>query len=59
MRVKIMTNVAGTPSYHSGQVVDVGDGIGEMPMRVAKAWLAEGLAAPVRDEPVETTGGKK
>lgn len=43
MTVKMLTNIAGTPTYYSGQVVDLED-------RIAVVWVKEGLAAPVREE---------
>jgi hypothetical protein len=47
MRVKMLTNIAGTPSYHSGDIVELED-------RIAQAWVKEGMATLVRDaKPVE------
>lgn len=48
MKVKMLTNIVGKPAYTSGETVDLED-------RIAKAWIEDGLAAPVRAEaPVET-----
>ncbi len=44
MRVKMLTNVAGTPSYHTGQIVE------NMDDRIATAWIKEGYAVADRDE---------
>ena len=46
VRVRILTNIVGKPSYFAGQIVD-------LEPRVAKAWIEDELAAPHRDEPVE------
>ncbi len=42
MFIRMLTNIAGTPSHTSGEIV-------EKPDNVAKAWIADGLAAPVAD----------
>lgn len=34
MRVRMLSNIAGTPSYRDGQIV-------ELEKRIAEAWLAE------------------
>lgn len=48
MTVKMLGNVAGKPAYHSGDVV-------ELEERIAKAWIADGLAVISKaDKPVET-----
>lgn len=44
MKVEMRTNVAGTPSYYTGQVVELED-------RIATAWIKEGYAVPHRDGP--------
>lgn len=46
VRVKMLTNVAGRPSYTSGEVVD-------LKPEVASAWVKEGYCALVREEAVE------
>ncbi len=46
IKVRMLTNIAGVPAYHSGDVVDLED-------RIATAWIKDGLAAPHRAEPVE------
>lgn len=47
MKVRMLTNIAGHPTYHSGEIVDLDD-------RIAQAWIKDGLAVLVRDkEPVE------
>lgn len=46
MKVRMLTNIAGTPSYHTGEVVD-------LETEIAKVWIKEGLAAPVREESTE------
>lgn len=47
MKVKMLTNVAGQPSYYSGQVVD------DMENRIAQAWIKDGLCVAVREESTE------
>ena len=50
MRVKMLMEVCGKPTYHTGQIID-------LEPRIAKAWIADGIAAPVRpDEPNESDG---
>lgn len=44
IKVRMLTNIAGTPSYHSGEVVDLED-------RIAQAWIKDGLATPHRADP--------
>lgn len=51
MKVKMLTNIAGTPSYHSGDVVELEEWI-------AAAWIKEGMATPHRIESVETAAKK-
>lgn len=46
VRVKMLSNIAGRPTYHAGEEVDLAPAI-------AKAWIADGLARPVREAPVE------
>jgi len=46
MRVKILTNIAGTPAYHVGEIVD-------LEPRIAQAWIEEGYARPVATVTVE------
>ena len=46
VRVKMLTHIAGDPSYASGQVVD-------LEPRIAKAWIAAGYATPERMDPKE------
>jgi hypothetical protein len=43
----MLTNIAGKPSYHSGDTVELED-------RIAKAWIDDGLCVVSRDEkPIE------
>ena len=42
MRVRMLSHVAGTPSYHTGQIVD-------LEPRIAKAWIEDGLATPLSE----------
>jgi hypothetical protein len=47
MRVKILSHIVGSPSFAAGEVV-------ELEERIAKAWIADGIAVASRDEkPVE------
>lgn len=48
MRVRITSAIAGRPAYALGEVID-------LPTRIAQAWIADGIAVPVRDEQSETT----
>lgn len=42
IRVKMRTNIAGHPSYHTGEIVELED-------RIATAWIKEGYATPAPD----------
>lgn len=46
MRVKILTEICGEPTFHRGDVVD-------LPARIALAWIKEGDAVAVTGEPTE------
>lgn len=47
IRVRMLTSIAGKPSYGAGEIVDLED-------RIAKAWIEDGLAILVReDRPAE------
>ena len=46
MRVRMLTEICGTPAYHTGQIIDLED-------RVATAWIEDGLAVSVGPEEVE------
>jgi len=46
MKVRMLTNICGSPSYHSGEIVDLED-------RIASAWIKDGLAKPERVESTE------
>lgn len=46
VRVKMLTSIAGTPSYRDGQVV-------ELEPHIAEAWLNDGMCEPVRDDATE------
>lgn len=46
VRVKMLTSIAGQPSYRDGQIVD-------LEARIADAWIKEDMCELVRDEPVE------
>jgi hypothetical protein len=48
VRVKMLTSIAGTPSYRDGQVVD-------LEARIADAWLKEDMCELVRDDANERT----
>lgn len=54
VRVKMLTTIAGLPSYRDGQIVDLRSD-------VAAAWLKEGYCELVREEPVEVavTSGRR
>jgi hypothetical protein len=43
VRVKILSEVCGTPAYHTGEIVELED-------RIAQAWIKDGLAVLSRDE---------
>ncbi len=46
-RVKMLTNIAGDPSYHTGDIVELRD-------EIAEAWTKEGYCKLDRSEaPVE------
>lgn len=45
-RVRMLTSVAGTPPYHSGDIVDLREDI-------ADAWIAEGYAKLHRGSALE------
>ncbi len=49
VRVRMLTNVAGTPAYYAGQVT-------ELEEKIAEAWIAEGMAR--RLAPGESTDEK-
>ena len=51
MRVRILTNIAGRPTYHSGEIVD-------LEPRIAQAWIKEGIAAPVRPDELNDSDGR-
>jgi hypothetical protein len=40
MRVRMTTNIVGTPTYKDGQIVDLEE-------RIAKAWIEENYCVPV------------
>jgi hypothetical protein len=46
MKVRMLTHTIGVPQYHIGQIVD-------LEPRIAKAWIEDGLAAPVGPAPVQ------
>ena len=46
MRVRMLTSICGQPPRQPGDILDLADGI-------ARVWIAEGLAAPVRDAEAE------
>jgi hypothetical protein len=48
MRVRLLCSIAGTPTYAVGEIVTLGD-------EVARAWIADGLAAPADDGPEMAT----
>jgi len=47
MRVQMTSTIAGRPAYSMGDIVELDD-------RIARAWIADGLAMPVREAPAET-----
>jgi hypothetical protein len=44
VKVRMKTHVIGTPSYSTGEIVD-------LEPRIAKAWIDEGMCVPLTDEP--------
>ena len=46
MRVRMLTSICGQPPRQPGDLVDLDD-------RIARAWIQDGLAAPVRQGEAE------
>lgn len=48
LKVRMLTSIAGKPNCANGQTCVTGE-IVELEDKIAKEWIAEGMAAPVRD----------